>query len=382
MAVEINESASVIAVVHDAAGAGSAGATAFLFAGDGCRRWLATDARGEVRFEGLPPGRYTVGLVGDQARLSFPLLDAEQIELGPGERRRVELRRPATPGTRTVRLAAEGVDDYRMFEVRDGWRDDSAWQRLERDGVVPIELTQGEPLLQVQDRSGRRWYLRLATWPPRDGRVAIAMEGSGYEGTVLDATTASPVANLRVVVLQRSGGDQLQAEQSAVTDAQGRFRIQGLRPVESMLVFSEYPDNVPVPDLESRHRYVRFQPRALPAQPLAKIVVRLPHADAGGTPDLRTVPLRGTVRWRGTLEPLHSGRVTVTSVLAGAEGDLLVAPASSTGDLDREGRFSVTGPIAPVYRVTVAIDAAGTLRRFEVRARGDGDQEPFDLLVE
>ncbi len=197
--------------------------TAADLVGFGGRESVVTSDDGSFRFDGLAPGDHTLQAWPTAAFLRPPRTAA----------------RPGTPALITLRAAAEPVvtvigpddeplegADVELFLAGEDPNDRDSEYDAETDelGIARFEsVAPGRTYTLVVDPAGRTHSKRrVANWRPVDTTVRVAA-GRSLGGVLVDeAGTPIPDATIELVI------DGTGAERDRPTDAEGRFRFDGL----------------------------------------------------------------------------------------------------------------------------------------------------------
>lgn len=346
--IELENVASIRALVRDATGVLRNDAQVKFFAEDGRMEYLQTDENGEVVFEDLTPGSYTVESLYPLGRSFFPH-QRLAVVLGPGERRFVELTIPGDAGAPVhARVVHDGTEQYDGWRARNPWTGDQ-WEPLSVDGTIPIDVRGGVPRMEIDSPSGQRWIVRIPSNPGPDHVVRLADTGLGYRGVVRDRITGLPIPGLRVAVdfdsadLQRMG---------TVTDEQGLFELTGLRSDVTLLLFGDTAGTETV----SRGEYVRFEPAAPPSDPPRELTLSVPMIDTSGygrIHGLENRRVRGQVTSTLTGGPVTGAKVSIDAVFPETGGRFFARIRKSRVSTNQDGHYEATLPRAPEYRALV-----------------------------
>lgn len=314
------------------------------------QRSTRTDAAGKAVLGPFAPGKLKVFAPRQTAEHSWVGAIVENIEAAAGERPVVELRIPANPTIRPfLAFAGEGPDGgFQGFRARASAAQVENHEPVDvgADGSVPLDLVP-EAYLYVTAPDGRRWSLQL----PKDAQpgyvFTLRWTGLAIAGVVTVA--GEPLANGRVYV---NGQGQDGTTVSVRTDAEGRFRAEGLDARQMALTFHADPT--------ARHVHVRnpfekqrFRCDALPSRDPTPLRIDL-------------VPFRDG-RYVGREEVTITGRTIdnakkpVTSAIVGGRthvpqhgGTLELHPVSGWQSTGKDGSFRIVLTRGPSYTIAIS----------------------------
>ncbi len=211
--------------VVDAAGLGVAGAVVSLEPASPTVVWYGasseavSSAGGAFTLAGVPAGNYRL----QAARKGFARTAGEEpIEVASSPIAGLEIR--LDPGTAlSGRILGLELDDLAQVEVRAG----RTTGEVDFEGAYRIEhVAPGEVTVLAGIPGSGRQITERVTVEPGAGEVVLDLEfGSGYVLTGRVVTGEEPVAGATV----RLYGATVSTRGTATTDAEGRFRIEGLK---------------------------------------------------------------------------------------------------------------------------------------------------------
>lgn len=191
------------------------------------------DDRGEYRITGLIAGDYVVSAIGDR---HLPA-DFVLLELHAAESRadvNITLRAGGVEITGTVSdLGGGPVAHAHVEAVSTMTYEHTATIETDDRGAFRMWVWAGE----VGVSATADGYASTTSWGTAPGAFQLALTPAGsLSGTVLDARTKQPVADVKVTVTTEDDSGYARAGPSAISDEHGRFRIDRLAPGRYFLV--------------------------------------------------------------------------------------------------------------------------------------------------
>ena len=323
-----------------------------------------TGDEGLARSGVLPAGTWEVvcrapGLPEGAAR--------REVELPPGGHSELVFAVP-TPGApvyaRLVVEGSAGAPDLASWRARDLAVRPSPWTPLEADGTVPLDVQAGSRALQVAAPDGRRWTFAVPPGPAPGHALVLRLGGPSYDGRAEDYHTGAPLAGLRVFAVTAEG------RASAVSDAFGRFRLEGLdgKPLALELALD--------PESATGSAYGFEDLGAEPAAGGAPLLLRVPRLDEAV---LGLTVHRGLVRDAATGEPLPGAYVMVQSLYPQEHGRIGIQHDRAYTRAGPDGRYRLEAWTAPVYRAQVVLEGGRRTRAEWNSAGGAEEQRDFEL---
>jgi RNA polymerase sigma-70 factor (ECF subfamily) len=285
---DLAQDTRLVVGVHDAAGAACPGLPLLLRSADGRAVRASTDAAGSASFPRLPAGTQRIQAAETQGGRPENSEHRLVVELRAGEARRVEM--TVSSESRHARLSVEGSTSLA------GWRAcvpkgiERPFVSVDADGRIPVDI-RGQRALAIESPDLRQWQCLLPKDAPDGYSIRIVPDGPGYEGTLCDMRDGKPLANVRVIAAPWDDPRGTGTVAIGVTDAQGNFRIAGLREGKHYLRFEE--ERGWSRDFERLY----VLPRAEPASPAPRLALVIPRRSARREYEqLDVVTIRGVLR--------------------------------------------------------------------------------------
>ena len=301
---------------------------------DGRHHQATTDAAGQAAFPELSPGHYTI-LAAPVSRPNWLRRNTtEEVDLERGETRMVELT-ISKAGPLEGRIAVTGESDFSGFLAR--LPDFSDWLEVARNGALPMDLETEASSLEVRATDGRRWSIWLSACI-EDGQAFRLDAGEGsYSGLLLDAN-GRPLGNRRLFV---TSWMTVTPFASTMTDPDGRFKVQGLAPIQHYFHLLSDSEEIFRGNLSGQI----FRP-TLPASEHPEVTIRLPEA-------LEPAVLQGRVVRESSREALADAVLLLRTELEMPGGSWWLARNESIVRADPDGGFRIQVPHASAVTVMV-----------------------------
>jgi RNA polymerase sigma-70 factor (ECF subfamily) len=234
--VDFSRDTIILASIHDSSGAPCSNHPVLLRGVDGRRADATTDATGTARFSRLSAGGYRVQIM-DPAIAVGPKPDQEiAIELNAGGRSRADFV-IAIDTPRFARLVVEGSPPLMGWKARSHHNgENGSWADVEPNGRIPIDL-RGKRELEISGKDSRDWSVVLPSDAADGHEIHVVLEGLVYEGIVTSEKTHRPMAGLHVNARPWNDTSSTAVIPVTVTDADGRFKLIGLRDEEYSISF-------------------------------------------------------------------------------------------------------------------------------------------------
>jgi hypothetical protein len=290
-------------------------------------RRKSTDEHGDVLFEALPAGKWTLAMFRDPGQQWGSSDVWKELELAAGREESLEVVIPATE-PRFARLVVAGETDLSTWRFRDSDWSSGRTEQVEGDGRIPCDIQHGNHRFEFDNGGSQRWLFRIPKDPPADLPLRIDPSGPAYEIELVDSATREPIPLASIVAVTG-----VPTWVCGTTDAQGRVRLRGITSEVELL-------EIHLRSFEGDE--IQFVPARPPGLPAAEVLIELPRMESEKFPGLPEIHLRGTARLDGAPLAATSGQACAMQTQAG--GTLLLRPRISRFRTDEAGRYELWMP--------------------------------------
>lgn len=330
LALDIEDGACLEVQLTDAAGSPAVGHLVGAKGATGQQHSAKTDATGYARVGPYQPG--TVRLFAERVAGVWADHLTEELTLGKGERRTIPLR--ITPPTRIrLRLAFDGEAPSDGFA---GFR--ATWYGLSEPSPVAPDGTVEAPAppdtdVGILGPEQRQWRRTIPADAVDEHTLRLQWRGLAYVGTLQDLDgNALPGVPVRAYPSGNSEGAEI------VTQRDGSFRLDGLRPVRHRISFGDHPP----------HAGKSFLTAEPPSTAGVELALRIPLGDERPQGSLL---LTGTVA--DANGPIVGVPYVIESLYPQSIGVLAVAAAEGIQRTGKDGSFRANVAAAPRHRLRV-----------------------------
>ncbi|MCI0342258.1 MAG: carboxypeptidase-like regulatory domain-containing protein [Planctomycetales bacterium] len=377
--VDLSAFATVAVSVRDPEGQPIGGIQASF--ADVTRRpwWKETDPEGRAFFDGVPPGAVTISLSRQSEEMGWENLgDPQEVVLEPGERREVDfvLREDRSPDeSRPLRLLVDSAPPGPGWRAR-LWGGD--WKPVAEEGTLPVE----RGTVELASPTRRLWRFQIRQAATDDQPLRVSLAGAAYEGLLTARATGKPLPGVRVWATGSDGTES--SSVGALTDSEGRFRLEGLGEAAPYLTFEDPSSQGTQSELRRRYESVSLRPSTPPSVRATTLTIRFPVLQGKAFDGIPVRVLRGRVTEKQTGRPLAKVSVLPQASLIEAEGTYLLHAASMMAESDADGHYRTTVPVSSHYAATVSAPLEEWGYRwahFEWETSGSAEDEVRDFAV-
>jgi RNA polymerase sigma factor (sigma-70 family) len=317
-----------------------------------------TGADGHLVLGPFASGKLTVSAPRVPTEASWSGSVSLSVDATAGPKPTITLRLPPSETIRAT-LSFEGGKPNGGFE---GFTACGEWDiskgeytRVEPNGVVPLDLIPGGRLA-VRAPGGRQWSVEI----PADARpghlIVLRWTGLAYAG-VLNSQAGRPLANTRVFAA--AGGST--PFTSAVTDANGAFRLEGLDALPYRLSFDARVDSS-YPGYQG-NPYSRqwFMPATLPSEDPAPMHIELARFEEGRFVGRDEVAVVGRAL-DASGQPIANAIVGTSTLIPQDGGTLELHAVSDLQSTSADGSFRLLVSRGDRYRSSIARSMGGTMQ--------------------
>jgi RNA polymerase sigma-70 factor (ECF subfamily) len=343
LVIDLDEDASVRVHVQSSTGAPCSMHPVSLMSGNKYTRRMPTDAQGNVLFEGLPAGTWTLALFYDAGQQWGTTDVWTEFELAAGRHESLEVVIPV-PEPRFAHLAVLGETDLSSWRVHDTDWSSGRLEPIEADGRVPIDIQTGNHGFEFENGGSQSWFFWVPKSPPPDLVLRIDPTGPAYEVELVDAVSRGPIPGAYVVGVSDRSSAEGRPLVAAFSDARGLARLSGLAsgPVRlSIRMRSLEPRAASVP-WGALGGALEFAPVQPPGTPALHVVIELPKCESERFSELPEIHLTGIARIHGAALREISGQACAVQVQA--SGTLLLRPKTGRFRTAEDGRYELWMP--------------------------------------
>ncbi len=356
--IDLAHLAEILVKVQDSHGRASGDHTVIFQGLDRRNMRTSTNEEGEVRFAFLPAGTFKVFLPGAKPRGSFLAESAFNIELGPGELKRIDATLSSSAPSVFPHLSVKGEETLVGWKARWGGGRVRKVVAIAANGEIPIKVPSQEGTsIDIVAPGGAAWNFYVPKKLGDGWHIEIDLSGLKIDGRLLDWDGKLPVKGIHIRA--SLSGDYLGPSFLCASDDEGRFQLRGLKPGSYTLGLT-----IPWTRSWSRRRStlpktmslkVGIQAKTSPSQ----LHVRLPLRNRQGV--LSAAKIKGQVLVAG--QASKNAQVNVVGIHETQAYTLFVVLENDFGSTDENGNYQVIAPRGLRYRAWVLVEDEGKRKR-------------------
>jgi hypothetical protein len=378
LVVDLAAGIQVTVEVVDAQGQPVANHNVAVSAAGGQKRSGRTGADGRAGFGPFEPGAINAMAPLEASKDSWTGKVFATVDAAPGSRPVLQLRLPRRESFH-ARLAFDGGQPehgFTGFTARDvsvgvAGKDVA----VDADGTVAIDLLPQSQVL-VKGPDERQWRFTLPADLQRDPTLVLRWSGLAYAGVLMDGSGAV-VPHARVFATPLAGG----VSSSALTDAAGVFRLDGLEPRRYQLAF-HVDGNSTLPSSGGNPlAKAVFETSELPSIVPVQLQLRVPRFADGAFVDRDNVEIIGSAR-DANGAAVANALVSAMTLVDQPGGVLRLYAARSWQFSAADGGFRLIVARGDRYRSGVARVTGQPVVHAEWQPQQRGDRIEHDIVVQ